>query len=425
MKFLRIGICALVVFGIMAHGGVEEWARAIFETAAAILFVAWAVHILLNDSEQLVFSSLLTPLAALAFLALGQWLFHATASSYETRTELLLLLADLIVLFLVAQVFRTLEDWRSFIWFVMGFGFLISVFGILQHLAFNGKLYWFREIRYGGIPFGPYANRNHFAGFAELVIPIALVPLVLGKVRRERWLVVGLFAVLPIGALFLSASRGGILSFCVELGVIGLWTILRGAAGKQALAAGAVLLAAFLMVSWIGAKEILQRFSAMQSLEMTAGKRASMRLGTWHIFLAHPVIGTGLGTLQTVFPAYETLYDGKIVNHTHNDYLEVLAETGALGGLCCLWFLGVLFFDSARRLSEQNQSFAVAIHLSALTACIGFLVHGLVDFNFHIPANALLFLLMAHLATVEFQQALPGAPLPSRRRRRKRKPSLT
>jgi O-antigen ligase len=425
MKFLRIGICALVVFGVMAHGGVEEWSRAVFETAAAILFVAWAVYVLLNDNEQLVFSTLLPPLAAFSILVLGQWLFHGTASSYETRTELLLLLADLIVLFLVAQLFRTLEDWRSFIWFVMSFGFFISVFGILQHLAFNGKLYWFREMRYGGIPFGPYANRNHFAGFAELVIPIALVPLVLGKVRRERWLVVGLFAVLPIGALFLSASRGGILSFCVELGLIGLWIILRGAGGKQALAAGAVLLAALLMVSWIGVKEILQRFSAMQSLEMTAGKRASMRRDTWRIFLAHPIIGTGLGTLQTVFPPYETLYDGKIVNHSHNDYLEALAETGAVGGLCCLWFLGTLFLDSVKRLSEQNQSFAVAIHLAALTGCLGFLAHGLVDFNLHIPANALLFFLMAHLATVEFQPAVPGAPVPSRRRRRKRKPALT
>jgi O-antigen ligase len=425
MKFLRIGIYALVVFGIMAHGGVEEWARAVFETGTAMLFIAWSVYVLLSDTEQLVFSPLLPPLAAFALLALGQWLFHATASSYETRTEFLLLLADLIVLFLVVQIFRTLEDWRGFIWFAMGFGFLISVFGILQHLAFNGKLYWFREMRYGGIPFGPYANRNHFAGFAELIIPIALVPLVLGKVRRERWLVVGLFAVLPIGALFLSASRGGILSFCVELAVIGLWIILRGAAGKQALAAGAVLLAALLMVSWIGVKEILQRFSAMQSLEMTAGKRASMRRDTWRIFLAHPILGTGLGTLQTVFPPYETLYDGKIVNHTHNDYLEALAETGFVGGICCLWFLGVLFFDSARHLSAQNQSFAVAIHLSALTACIGFLVHGLVDFNLHIPANALLFFLMAQLAIVEFQPALPGTPLPSRRRRRKRKPSLT
>ena len=80
----------------------------------------------------------------------------------------MLLLAHVLVMFLAVQAFQTLQDWRSFIWFAMVFGFLVCVFGILQHLTFNGKLYWFREMHYGGIPFGPYVNRNHFAGFAEL-----------------------------------------------------------------------------------------------------------------------------------------------------------------------------------------------------------------------------------------------------------------
>ncbi|HEV1995076.1 MAG TPA: O-antigen ligase family protein, partial [Candidatus Acidoferrum sp.] len=179
----------------------------------------------------------------------------------------------------------------------------------------------------------------------------------------------------------------------------------------------AVLLLALLMVSWLGVGEVLQRFSSFQSLEATAGKRASMRRDTWQIFLHHPVTGTGLGTLQIVYPPYESLYDGKIVNHTHNDYLEALAETGILGGLCCAWFLGVLFSESLKRLRQLNNSFAGALQLSGLVACTGFLVHALVDFNLHIPANALLFFLMAHLATSEIQSvAPPSAPQRPRHR---------
>jgi O-antigen ligase len=304
----------------------------------------------------------------------------------------------------------------------MVFGFLVAIFGILQHLTFNGKLYWIREMRYGGIPFGPYANRNHFAGLMELVIPVALVPLVMGKVRRERWFLVGLFAMLPIGALFLSASRGGIVSFAVELAVLVLLMVLQRAGGKHALAGGVVLLVAVLMVSWLGVKQILERFSSLQTLEVSAGKRASMRGDTWKIFLDHPWTGTGLGTLQTVFPRYETLYDGKIVNHTHNDYLEALAETGLLGGFCCAWFLGVLFLESMRRSMELSRSFAAALHLSGLVGCTGFLVHSLVDFNLHIPANALLFFLMANLAAVEIVQVpwpVPKSGLPRVRMRKR------
>jgi O-antigen ligase len=417
MRFLRYGICALVVFGVAAHGGVEDWARAVFETGAGLLFLAWSIWIFFNHEEHPVLSPLLPPLAALALVVLGQWFFRWTASSYNTRIELLLLLADLIVLFLAVQAFRTLRDWRGLVWFGMSFGFLVSIFAILQHLTSNGKLYWFRELRYGGIPFGPYVNRNHFAGFAELVLPLALVPLVLGKVRRERWPIVGLFAVLPIGALFLSASRGGFVSFGAELSVLALVMILRREMGKQWLAGVAVLLVALLLVSWLGVGQILERLSSVQLLEVTAGKRASMRRDTWRIFLDHPFVGTGLGTLQIVYPPYETLYDGKIVNHTHNDYLEALAETGIAGGLCCAWFLGVLLAESLKRLRQLNNSFTGALQLSGLVACSGFLVHSLVDFNLHIPANALLFFLMAHLATGEIQQATPPSTSHPRRHR--------
>jgi O-antigen ligase len=410
VKLIRIGICALVVFGVVSHGAVEDWARAVLEIGAALLFLGWAIRAYLKRENQLVISPLLLPLVCLLLIAVGQWIFHLTASSYGTRMELQLLLADILLLFLAAQSFRTLEDWRGFVWFVMSFGFLVAIFGILQHLTFNGKLYWFREMHFGGIPFGPYVNRNHFAGFTELVIPISLVSLVLGKVRRERWFLVSLFAVVPIGALFLSASRGGLVSFAVEVGVLVLWLILRRTVGRHLLSGGAVLLLAFLMVSWLGVQQLVERFSSLQSLEVTGGKRASMRADTWRIFLDHPWTGTGLGTLQIVFPAYETLYDGKVVNHTHNDYLEALAETGIAGGLCCLWFLGVLFFDSLRRLSQPNGAFATTLQLSAFVACLGLLTHSLVDFNMHIPANLLLFFLMANLATSEIRQSTPLIP---------------
>ncbi len=419
MRFVRTGLCALVVFAVLAHGAVEDWARAVLETGAGLLFLVWAAVFYLNreEDQEVVLTPLLPPLLLLATVALAQLLLPITASSYDTRMGLNLLAAYAILLFLATQVFRTSDQWRSFVWFIMIFGFLMAVFGILQQVTFNGKLYWFREMRYGGIPFGPYVNRNHFAGFIELVVPVALVPLILGKVRKERWYLVTIFVLLPIGALFLSASRGGVVSFGVEVGVLVLMMLLRRTGGQHVLAGGLVLLLAFLLVSWLGVKQVLDRFSSLQSLEVTSGKRASMRQDTWRIFLDHRWTGTGLGTLQTVFPAYETNYDGKIVNHAHNDYLEGLAETGIAGGLCGAVFLGILFFVSLRQLLQRDKPFAAALHLSGLVACSGFLVHSLVDFNLHIPANALLFLLMAHLATGEVTPS-PSADRPSQPFRR-------
>ena len=416
MRPLRIAICALLVFGVMAHGGVEDWVLAIFETGAGLLFFAWALFFALYRGKEIVLPVILLPLFAFACLVAVQWIFRTTASPFATRIQFQLLLADIVMIFLAAQAFRTLQDWRGFFWFVMLFAFLVSGFGILQHLTFNGKLYWFREMHYGGIPFGPYVNRNHFAGFAEMAIPVALVPLILGKVRRERRFVISLFALLPIGALFLSASRGGIVAFGVEMLFLLSFVLLQKAGSKHLLTGGVVLLAALSLVSWIGVRQVLSRFGSLHSMEVKENKRASMRHDAWRIFLDHPVLGTGLGTLQLVYPPYETLYDGKIVNHAHNDYLEALAETGIAGGLCCAWFMGILFLVALRTLQEATHTFAAALRLAGLTACCGILVHSLVDFNLHIPANAYFFFLMALLASSQVNTSNHGfAPPPGQR----------
>ena len=407
MKPLRIAICALLVFGVLAHGGVEDWALAVFETGAGLLFLLWAVFFFLYGEKEIVLPAILPPLLVFAAVATFQWISRLTASPFATRTQLQLLLADIVLIFLAAQAFRTLQDWRGFFWFVMLFAFLVAGFGILQHLTFNGKLYWFREMRYGGIPFGPYVNRNHFAGFAELAIPISLVPLMLGKVRRERRFIISLFALWPIGALFLSASRGGIIAFGVELIFLLCFVLLQRAGSKHLFTGGVVLLAALSLVSWIGVRQVLSRFSSLHSMEVKEDKRASMRHGTWRIFLDHPILGTGLGTIQLVYPPYETLYDGKVVNHAHNDYLEALAETGILGGLCCAWFIAVLFLVALRSLQETAHTFGAALRLAALVGCCGILAHSLVDFNLHIPANAFFFFLMALLASSPLPLAAP------------------
>jgi O-antigen ligase len=402
MRLLRAGICAVIAFAVLSHGAVEIWARAILESSAGVLLVYWAVLFFFSKKEEkVVLPALFFPLVGLALVALAQWALDLTASTFATRIELQLLLSVLILLFLTAQAFRTMGDWRTFVWFVMVFAFLVAGLGILQQLTFNGKLYWFREMHYGGVPFGPYVNRNHFAGFSELVLPIALVPLLLGRVRRERLFIVGILAIVPVIALMLSASRGGIISFAAEIVFLALALALRRTGGRHVFVGGLVLLIAFLTVSWIGVGRVLSRFSTLQTLEVKEEKRASMRYGAWRIFLDHPILGTGLGTLQQVYPPYETLYDGRVVNHAHNDYLEVLAETGALGGLCCLWFVGTIFMGALRFLQSGENSFRNTIRLCGWTACWGLLVHSLVDFNLRIPSNLLLFVLMGLLATAE------------------------
>jgi O-antigen ligase len=399
MRGIRIGISALLAFAVLAHGVVEPWSEAVLEIGAAILFVVWGLLFAIGAQPRVRWNWLLAPVGGFWAFAVLQYAARLTEITFFTRIEILTLSALLILMFLAVQVFETVEQWRGFIWFLLAFGFLVSVLGIVQHFTFNGKLYWFRVMRYGGIPFGPYVNRNHFAGFVELIVPPGLAIFLLRADDEDRLPLLAILTILPVGALFLAASRGGIVSFFVELGLILILVLLRRRTRSQLVTLAGILVLACALVAWLGVGRALDRFGTYRQLELSDSFRYQILGDTFHMFLQHPIVGTGLGTFQEIFPKYESRYIESIVNHAHNDYMEALAETGLVGGLCGLCFLFLLFREARLRLAQTRSSLDLALHIGALAACSGLLVHSFVDFNLHIPSNALLFLLQCVLAT--------------------------
>jgi len=406
MKIIRSGLCLVFALAVLAHGAVEAWSESLLEIGAAILLVIWAVLVSRDSTLKIRWSALNAPLLCLLGIGLAQLAFHLTVNSYLTRTELLKLVSYFIVFFLTAQAFQERTDLRKLAWFLVFLGFAVSLLGIIQHFTAEGKIYWFRELTLGGSPFGPYVNRNHFAGFVELVAPVGLALLVFRGLHRDAFTMVGLLTILPLGALILSGSRGGIVSLAFELGVLVLLARSRKRPEGARIAALAMVgLAAMALIAWLGAGEAIERFSSVRAGDVLLARRVTMFRGTLHVFLDHPVTGCGLGTLVAVYPRYETGYDGKVVDHAHNDYIEILAETGIVGGVCCAVFLWILFRQARKNFEADQGHFSRALHAAAITAVGGLLLHSFVDFNLHIPSNALLFLLQAYLAT--------SPPLPS------------
>jgi O-antigen ligase len=406
MKKLRAGLCALLAFSVLAHGVVEAWSSAVLEIAAALLFLYWSWTVYRDAEARIEWNALNWPILGFMAIGFGQLVFHATAYPFLTREELLKLVAYFIFFFLAAQAFRARTDLTELLWFLIFLGFSVSLLGIIQHFTSPTEIYWFRKLPVGGDPFGPYVNRNHFAGFVELVAPIALGLIVFRGLRRDLFLMAALLAIVPIGALMLSGSRGGIVGFIFEIGVLTL--LARSRRGKEGPRIGAISivgLAAVAMIVWLGAGRALERFSTLHAGDVTLSRRYTMFRGAAHVFRDHMLAGTGIGTLVSVYPKYETYYDGRLIDHAHNDYIETLAETGLLGGLCGVLFLWILFRQAQKIFREEQGHFSRGLHASAITALSGMLLHSVVDFNLHIPSNVLLFLLQAYLAT--------SPPLPS------------
>jgi len=295
-------------------------------------------------------------------------------------------------------------------------GFSVSLLGIIQLFTSPDMIYWMRSFPQSGAVFGPYVNRNHFAGFLELVAPVGLALLVFRGMRQELFAITGLLTIIPVGALILSGSRGGIVCFAFEVAVLALLARTRkGLRGATMIAVAFVGLASIALIAWLGAEKAIERFSKTRIGDVSRSRRASMFRGAEQIFLHHPVKGVGLGTIVTVFPRYDAGYDGLVVDHVHNDYIEALAETGILGGLCGVAFLWLLFTGTRRSFVAEQGHFSTALHAGAIAAVCGILLHSFVDFNLHIPSNALLFLLQAYLATSA--PLLPEVPSPRHRHR--------
>lgn len=406
MTLVRGGLLLVVAFAVFAFGGVEVWAQSAIEIAAGVLFLAWSFCVFRDESLKISFNPLAAPL--LGLLAIGglQLLFHRTEYPFLTRVALLLLGAYAILFFLFTQAFRDRRDLARLAWFLAALCFAVSLFGIAQHFTSDGTIYWIRKISSGGAVFGPYVNRNHFAGFVELTLPVGLALMVFRGIRRDLFPLATLLTIVPVGALILSGSRAGIIGLAFEIAALALLArSRRSSSRKRSLAVGLITLAALALVVWLGAGKAIERFSILRPGEVSIARRLSMVRGGTALFLAYPVSGSGLGTLVAVYPKYETAYDGRVVDHVHNDYVELLAEMGVLGGLCGLAFLWILLRDARAAFEAEQGHFSRAIHAGAIAGTAGLLLHSLVDFNLHIPSNAILFLVLTALAT--------SAPLPS------------
>jgi O-antigen ligase len=406
MKVIRVGILFLIAFSVLAFGAVEVWSESILEIGASMLFVGWATIFFFDKSVTVYWSRLNWPLAGLFAIGSAQLVLRATPYPFLTRVELLKLAAYFLLFFLATQVFRRRNELMSLVWFLILLCFTVSLLGIAQHFASGSKLYGVRTLAAGGDPFGPFVNRNHFAGFVELTLPAGLALMIFRGLRRDMIPLTGLLIIIPIGAMILSGSRGGIISFAFEVAVLSLLSRFRKAAERpRRMTLTIVGFAALALIAWLGAGRAIEKFSTLHPGDIALSRRASMARSAANIFFDHPMTGTGLGSLVAVYPRYETSYDGLIVDHVHNDYMELLAEMGILGGLCGLAFLWILFREARHTFAAEQGHFSRAVHAGAITAVCGLLLHSLVDFNLHIPSNAVLFLVQAYLAT--------SLPLPS------------
>jgi O-antigen ligase len=439
------GLLAAVALTALAHGAVEPWSVMLFELIVLALVVLWAIKVLRDKRFTLTIPQTAFPVAALLAVGLLQTITlkgsggkgTSLSLDVESTRRAVIVVAFLLVSMLIAANFlASRRRLAAMAGALTIFGLALAIFALVQHFTWNGKLYWLRPNTVSISPFGPFVNHNHFAGYMELLVPVPIAMIITRAVRGETRLLYG-FAAAAIGvALIASLSRGGMISLTATLMFLILmsgrltnpvrnssrrdWSNAAGRGGaaglrriQSAIAPASRILIVLAIAGaitagliWVGPDAVAKRISEGQTSSASQRSLSSNRVWVWRDTLsmirANPVLGVGLGAYGTAFSIY-TRSDGSIrVPQAHNDYLQVVADCGMIGGLIALWFL-CLTFKAIWRGVRSPDPLMAGIALGCGGGIFAILVHSLFDFNLQLPGTALLFLVLS--AAVDYTSA--------------------
>jgi O-antigen ligase len=283
-------------------------------------------------------------------------------------------------------------------------GFALSAYAILARARFGALLYGRIPVPTVA-PFGPFVSKNHFAGWCAMAALLtAGLALGLAEAARRRsrdWttdaraggVILSLVATLAMAlATLASLSRGGVMALVAGCGCLLALRLLDPRRSR------AVLLPTLAVTILLGV--ILVGLVPREAQErMTTLRGAPFRLETWkgalRLAAASPLVGHGLGAFHDAYPRFKRDYGIVRVEHAENDYLETLAETGALGLGLVLAGFGWLLSAGGRGIAEGRDAASRGIGQGALAALAALAVHSGVDFNLRIPSNAALAALAA------------------------------
>jgi O-antigen ligase len=411
---LLLGAAAVLLLGPLAFGAVEPWSIFALEACAMLLLAVWSFRQWMNHELHVSDNVLYRPMAAFFALVLVQWMAGATAYRHATYTHLLLYAAYGMLAFVVTQTLHRSSQFELLAKLFTAYGAVVAMFAVLQGMAPNGKLYWIWPLEQGGAIYGPYVNHNHYAGLMEMLTPFPLVLAASHFTHENRKIAVAGIAAVMAASIFLSGSRGGMAAFVAQIVVLGVFLVRkREGSWKQPLMLGAFLAVVIVFLIWMGGNELTQRLISIHSEtreEITGGVRLSIDRDCLRMFLKRPFLGWGLGTFPIVYPEFRSFYTTFFVNEAHNDYLQLLVETGLAGFGIAVWFLVLVFRQAAGKLKNWTETASGALTVAALLGCVGILVHSFLDFNLQIPANAVLFYVLCAMAA--------SAPLHESQRRR-------
>ena len=435
-------LISLLAFMPLAFGAVEAWSEEVVVAFAAAISICFALKLVFEKSTRLIWSWAYVPIALFIVVAIFQLVPLRTSlvsaispNTAATKKELLgdlpyssrllkymvlsfypnatkhnlrLALAAAAVFFVVVNVHRRPDQIKRLLGAITLIGGSIALLALAQDLFGNGKIYWSVPTASGETSSGTFINHSHYGQFMNLSIGAAL-GLIMVRVHerftgkrvtppvvfeylsspsvRVIWL---LLAMIIIGAatVFASLTRGGMTSMFIAAGFTALVLSSRQSLKGRGWVMVLMALAAFICVLYIGFDAVCDRLATLQQFSEYEARWQLIKdvAVAWTKF---PVLGTGLGTHEVVYPMFDRSTIPALAAYAENEYAQAAEETGLIG-LAALVGFGILVWKSyvgnirSAHMPIRSAAYGLGFGLLAI------MIHSLSDFGQRVPSNIFL-----------------------------------
>ena len=444
-KIIEYGILGLIIFTPLPAASVYEWSILVIQLTVLVMMAAYFLMRETPQNNKFLSLSLKWPrylfvgLFVFIFIQIIPWpiflvkIFSPDIYSFRnifssdipgakfmslslipshTLREGLELLSYFLLGFLIVKTVTRRRQIFKIFYVLVIIGFFEAFYGMIELYSNNPRILFFKKRFYLDTVTGTFVNRNHLSGYLEMIIPLA-IGLIIARIDlfslaglkwREKLirfsekgfsknLMITSSIVVMSLAIILSKSRSGVFLLVFTFILFFELTVLySGRVRHRQEGVKKFLKVSFLIITlislYIGIDATIERFSLDKLLR---DGRPVLWSNVTTIVGDYPVLGTGLGTFASVYPAYEEIVTPRHYSHAHNDFLEYLSELGVVGMI--LLFGGILYMVVSSFLiwRVRRDPEVKGLALGGIVAIVAILIHSIADFNLHIPANMVLF----------------------------------
>ena len=411
-------VLTILVFTPLAFGGKAQPPGGFFldflvvnpfvvaQVLTIVVLGLWGLRFWLSPRPQLLWPPICWVVTAFTLYAIMRYL--NADIEYVARQELMRVLVYASLFFAILNNVHRQESTQTIVFTMIGLAMVISAYAIYQFINDSDRV-WHVLKPYTHRGSGTYISPNHLGGLLEMLLPMGLAYTLLSRLKPVGKVLLGYAVLIILGGIAVTVSRGAWLSTTIAamlfFGVLFFYDKFR--------LPSLIFLVVMLFFSGYFFPKTHTFQVRIRQLFANGKIDPDLRFDLWRpamkIWRENPWWGAGPAHFDYRFRMYRPEIVQLQPERAHNDLLNVMTDWGMVGTVLVMsgWvllYVGVFrtwrFVRGIPSDLEQKSSNKFALVLGAATGLTAIMVHSGVDFNMHIPANALLAVtLMAFLSS--------------------------